>query len=763
MARRSSNTSARKTGSRSTGPRKPPAGRSGAGKRRWWPLLLKIAGVLLLAFAALMLYLQADVTRRFEGQRWTEPASVYARVQTLREGDVLSETDLLLELKLLGYRETKAPKVAGEYAHRSSGFLIRARGFTFADGTLPERGIEVGLRGDRISLLRDATGKELDSARLDPVLLGRFSARSDEDRELLPLSAIPKTLIDTLLVTEDQHFYQHFGISPSAIARAAWANLRAGEAEQGASTITQQLVKNYFLNSERSWWRKIREALMAIVLERNYSKDEILEAYLNEIYFGQDGQRAIHGVSLASRYYFGKPVAELDPAETALLVGLIRGPSYYSPWKQTARAKARRDFVLARRQQVGQIDAEELARWQQAPLGVLGTPRALSGKMPAVLDLIKRELRADLGQTDTSQSGLQVFTSVDPVLQRKTELVVEKGLQRLDPNGPLQAAVIVTDRQQGRLRAIVAGRDASFAGFNRALDAKRPVGSTLKPMIYYAALKQSSRFDLGTTLQDSAFVMRADDGATWQPKNYDGRAHGIVPLHRALAESLNLATARLAMEVSLPEIESTLKTMGLQRDIHLWPSLALGALELSPMDVATLYSGLANGSSVRIPKAIRAVRRDDGKSWLRPDEVHARLQPGTAFLVDYALQEVVRDGTGKSLGARMPELNVAGKTGTTNDQRDSWFAGFDGEHLAVFWVGRDDNQSTGLTGASGAMQLFSDWLNVKGAAPLSLELPSGVRFAFVDGNGSRYALECPGTAWLPVMSSASAAPAMGCP
>lgn len=728
---------------------KPATRRSQA--RRWWPWLLKAALISLLAFAALLLYLQADVTGRFEGRRWTEPASVYARVLTLREGDSQSEADLLLELKLLGYRQVKVPKASGEYAHRPGGFLIQARAFQFADGQLPARRIELGLRANRISLLRDETGAALDSIRLDPVLLGRFSAQADEDRELLPLSAIPQPLIDSLLVTEDQHFYQHIGISFSAIARAAWVNLRAGETEQGASTITQQLVKNYFLNAERSWWRKLREALMAIVLEWNYSKDEILEAYLNEIYFGQDGQRAIHGVALASRYYFGKPVAELDAADMALLIGLIRGPSYYSPWKHPARAAERRNHVLSRRHLAGQLDAEELTHWQRAPLGVLHAPRALSGKMPAVLDLVRRELHADLGQSDTSRSGLQVFTSIDPVLQRKTELVVEKGLQRLDPNGPLQAAVVATDHRLGRLRAIVAGRDSSYAGFNRALDAKRPVGSTLKPMIYYAALNQPNRFDLGTTLQDAAFIMRADDGSSWQPKNYDGIARGIVPLQRALAESLNLATARLAMEVSLPTIETTLRQLGLQRDIHLWPSLALGALELSPLEVTTLYSGFANGNTVRVPKAIRAVRRDDGKSWLRADETHGRLAASTSFLVDYAMQAVVREGTGRALGARFPQADLAGKTGTTNDQRDSWFAGFDGEHLAVIWVGRDDNQSTGLTGASGAMQLFADWLDVKGVKPLSLQLPDGVRFAFVDGNGGRYLRECPGSKWLPVV------------
>ena len=750
---------------RSTSANKAPAP-ARTSKRRWWPLLLKLTLIGLLLFALLLLYLHADVTRRFEGQRWTEPASVYARILTLREGDALSEADFLLELKLLGYREVsghevKAPKAAGEYAHRPGGFLIRARAFQFAEAALPERSIEVGLRAGHVALLRDAGGQELETVRLDPVLLGRFSAQSDEDRELLPLSAIPQPLIDTLLVTEDQHFYEHIGISFSAIARAAWTNLRAGETEQGASTITQQLVKNYFLNSERTWWRKIREALMAIVLEWNYSKDEILEAYLNEIYFGQDGQRAIHGVSLASRYYFGKPVSELDTAETALLIGMIRGPSFYSPWKQAERTKERRNYVLARRQHVGQLDAEELSQWQQAPLGVLHQPRPLSGKMPAVLDVIKRELRADLGQVDTTNSGLQVFTSIDPVLQRKTELVVEKALQRLDPSGPLQAAMVVTDRQQGRLRAIVAGRDSSYAGFNRALDAKRPVGSTLKPMIYYAALQRSQQFDLGTALQDSAFIMRADDGETWQPKNYDGVARGIVPLQRALAESLNLATARLAMEIGLPAVERTLKDMGMQRDIRLWPSLALGALELSPFDVTALYSGLANGSTVRRPTAIRAVRRDDGKSWLRPDDVHGKLMPSTVFLVDYALQTAVREGTGRSLGARFPDSNLAGKTGTTNDQRDSWFAGFDGEHLAVVWLGRDDNQSTGLSGASGAMQVFADWLSVKGVTPLSLQLPSGVRFVFADGNGGRYALECPGSKWLPVLLEAP--PLTECP
>lgn len=720
---------------------------------RWWRFFWQTLAVLTICFAALMLYLHADVRKRFEGQRWTEPASVYAREHRLREGELLSATDLELELQLLGYRLREQPARAGEYRREDQQFYIRARAFTFVDQKLPERIVVLSIRDGRVSRLRDGNGEPLAEARLDPVLLGRFSPSKDEDRELVRLTEVPQHLIDALLVAEDRQFYSHFGINPTAIARAAWANIRAGQTEQGASTITQQLVKNYFLNSERTWWRKIREALMAIILEANYDKGEILESYLNEIYLGQDGQRAIHGVALASRYYFGKPLQELAEHESALLVAMLRGPSYYSPWRNSDRAKSRRDLVLKMRADVGQLSSTEMQQLQRKSLGVVHTPRKLSGGMPTVLDAIKRELKSDVGAIDFKRSGVQIFTSIDAVTQRKAELVVSKGLNRLDEGKALQAAMVIKDRRNGLVRALVGGRDTDYAGFNRALDAKRAVGSTLKPIIYYTALKRSPLFTLATPLQDSSFVMRADDGKTWQPKNYDGQSRGIVSLHRALSDSLNLATARLAMEVGLKQVEKSLREMGIERPIALWPSLALGALELSPLEVATLYSGIAHGQQVMPSHAIVAARFDDGEVWRRQTESLGELHPASSFLTAYTLQEAVRDGTGKSLGARYPSLNLAGKTGTTNDTRDSWFVGFDDEYLIVTWLGRDDNQSTGLTGASGAMQLFADMIAVKTPAPLSLRLPASVRFAYLDGSGNAYGQACDRTEWLPVIMS----------
>lgn len=698
-----------------------------------------------------MLYFNADVKKRFEGQRWTEPASVYARERILREGELLSVTDLELELQLLGYRLNSAPRQSGEYKREANAFYIRAREFAFSDEIFPERVIVLSIRDGRISQLRDGNGAALVEARLDPVRLGRFSPNKDEDRELVSLNEVPKHLLHTLLVAEDRDYYQHHGISPTGIARAAWVNLRAGQTEQGASTITQQLIKNYFLNSERTWWRKIREVLMAVVLELNYEKDDILESYLNEIYWGQDGQRAIHGVALAARYYFGKPLAELNENDSAVLVAMLRGPSYYSPWRNAERLKSRRNLILSLRAEAGQITPDALKALQAKPLGVVTSPRALSGHMPAVLDLIKRELKSDVGAMDFKRSGMRIFTSIDAVAQRKSELVVSKGLARLDTNNVLEAAMVITDRKSAAIRAVVGGKDSTFAGFNRALDARRSVGSTLKPMIYYSALKRAPDFSLGTSLHDSSFVMRSDDGKTWQPKNYDGISRGIVSLHRALAESLNLATARVAMEIGLPAIEKSLKEMGLGRDIHLWPSLALGALELSPLEVSTLYSGLAHGEVVRQSKAITAVRFDANDVWRREPRSLGNLHPAATFLTAYTMQEAVRGGTGRSLGAQFPELQLAGKTGTTNDTRDSWFVGFDDEWLVVTWVGRDDNKSTGLTGASGAMKLFADIMAVKTPAPLSLRLPSSVQFAYVAKNGEAFATECAGTEWLPII------------
>lgn len=719
--------------------------------QRLWPWLWKLALVAALLLGAVLLYLQAEVKKHFEGQRWTEPVAVYARTLMLREGLPLAAGDLRLELQLLGYRAREAPTQPGEFAQSGDRFLIIARAFEFSDLSAPKRKIEIALQSARVQQLRE-NGVAVESARLDPLLLGRYSPQGDEDRELVRLADAPPALVKALIATEDEDFYSHHGVSLWAILRAAWTNVREGEAVQGASTLTQQLVKNYFLNNERSWWRKIREGLMALVLDWNYSKDEILEAYLNEIFLGQDGQRAIHGVGLAARYYFGKPLAELDLAESALLVGVIRGPSYYSPWRHPDRARARRDHVLRRLVAVEELSAENAERWQRQALGVVKSPRALGGKIPAVLDWAKRELGERYGVREITASGLRVFTSVDPVLQRKAELVMAKTLDRLDSKRVMQGAMVITDRRSGALRAVIAGRDSSYAGFNRALDARRPVGSTLKPLIYYAALKRPEQFTLATPLQDAAFVMRSDDGRSWQPKNYDGRMHGNVPLMRALAQSLNLATARLTMEVGLGNVEKTLRELGLRRDITLWPSLALGALELSPVEVSALYSGIANGGTRWWPTAISAVR--NGDTLLRGAAADRKaIDAGAAFLTGWALQAAVRDGTGQALATRFPQLNIAGKTGTTNDTRDAWFTGFDDEHLIVIWLGRDDNQATRLTGASGALAVFSDLLAVKRAAPLALQLPDGVRFGWLSGHdGERRLMNCDNAQWLPALA-----------
>lgn len=734
--------------------RSPPKKNGRAKKHVYWRWLV---GVVLLVMCSLWLYwlyLQAEVTRRFNGARFTEPASVYARPLSLQEGQRLSVDDLVLELQLLGYRATDVAREAGEYVRAGNRFAIHARPFQWLTSATAERALHIVLRDGYVAQLQE-NEREVNRWQLDPVLLGRFSPRDAEDRELVTLKQLPPMLINALLATEDRDFYSHHGFSAKGILRAFWQNLRSGEVEQGGSTITQQLIKNYFLTQQQNIARKVQELMMAVVLEVNYSKDEILQSYLNEVYFGQDGDRAIHGVGLASRYFFGKPVAELNVAESALLVALIKGPSVYSPWKHPQRARERRDLVLQLLSEQQHLSASEKNYWQEHELSVLSTPRHLSGRMPAVLDLVKREWQTHLPVSDSSASGWRVFTSIDPVLQRKTELVIERGMARLDATQRVQAAAIVSDRHSGFIRAIVAGRDSAYAGFNRALDAKRPVGSLLKPFIYYTALQNTQRFSLASPLQDTAFVMRSDDGRQWQPKNYDGSQHGNVMLQFALSQSLNLATSRLAMEVGLNAIEQQLKKFGLERAIHLYPSLALGALELSPLQVANLYSGLAHGQRAVPLRAIEFIRRDETVLYSAPKTAGVELASDAIFLTDFVLQEVVRSGTGKALGARFPSLGLAGKTGTTNDKRDSWFAGFDDEHLAVFWMGRDDNAATEFSGASGALVLFSDFIAVKPERPLSLIMPRTVKFSWLSPqNGDVLSASCEHAQWLPVSVNA---------
>jgi penicillin-binding protein 1B len=714
-----------------------------------------------------LFYLDREVRTQFEGKRWAVPARVFARPLELFPGLKLDPDRLEQELELLRYSKGRAAQAPGSYARNQSVLSLRTRGFRFADGEQGTQGALVRFAEGRVAALTAPRGGSLPLLRLEPLEIGGIYPAHNEDRVLVRLDEVPPILIETLLTIEDRHFYSHHGVDPGAIARAMWVNLRSGRVSQGGSTLTQQLVKNFFLTPERSLWRKINEALMALLLEWRYPKQEILEAYLNEVYLGQDGTRAIHGFGRASLDYFGVPLAQVDLPKAALLVTLLRGASYYDPRRNPERARERRDRIITTLEQRGMVDASAADAARRQPLSVSAQRGASSVRHPAFFDLVRRQLRRDYRDEDLRSEGLRIFTTLDPLVQADVERVVASELPALEkarklPRGKLQAAVIVSRGEGGEVLAVTGGRRPRYAGFNRALDAVRPIGSLVKPAVYLAALERG--YTLATPIEDAPFELTLDDGSTWAPNNYDRKAHGSVPLYLALANSYNLATARLGMELGVPRTVDALQRLGLRRPVKAFPSLLLGAVEMAPLEVAQLYQTLAGNGFYTPLRAIREVVAADGAELQRyPLTVEQRVDPAAVHQLTWALQEVVRSGTARSLQHAVAALGVAGKTGTTDDLRDSWFAGYSGEHVAVAWVGRDDNEPTGLTGASGALRVWGRVLAGLDTGALNPVAPEGVTSAWLELDPPRRsAAGCPGAVQLPVAATALPVEASDC-
>ena len=723
-----------------------------------WP---RLATLLLVLLAGYITWLDYQVRSQFDGKRWSLPARVYARPLELYSGRELAPDQFAAELRALDYRSVPSPHQPGEFSRNRDVFHLISRPFAFWDAEETARNLRIGFDKTRITGLTDSGGRPISIARLDPVLVGSFYPSQHEDRVLLQLGSVPVALIDALIAVEDRGFYEHHGIAPLAILRAFWANIRAGGIVQGGSTLTQQLAKNFFLTSKRTLSRKLNEALIALLLELHYRKDEILEAYLNEVYLGQDGDRAIHGFGLASHFYFDRPLAELTTGQYALLVGLVKGPSYYNPQRHPDRARARRDLVLDIMVERGLIESEEALRAKAGGLGVIQHGENAINNFPAFLDLVRRQLRRDYRDDDITSEGLRIFTTLDPQVQWRLEKILETRLRDLERGaaaGSLEAAAVVTSVQGGEVLALAGGRRPGYAGFNRALDASRQVGSLLKPAVYLTALEKPGSYTLATLLDDSPLSWTAPNGNVWSPRNYDKTSHGMVPLYQALAHSYNVATARLGLALGIESVIDTLKRIGVERHLKPYPSLLLGAVELSPLEVARMYQTFASGG-FRMPlRAITAVLASDNSPLQRYAlNVRAVVAPDANALITTALWFAAREGTGRALYQSLPgEQDVAGKTGTTDDLRDSWFAGFTSDRLGVVWIGRDDNKSTGLTGSSGALRLWRDLFagfHSTGRIPPAVET---VEYQWIDPHSGLLAdAGCPDAVQLPFIGGSA--------
>ena len=684
---------------------------------RFWVVRLSL--VTLVATLAYTAYLDLTIRKQFEGQKWALPAHVYTRPLELYLGQKLDRVLVQAELDELAYADRPSLDRVGSFRFSETELAIYQREFRFWDGLRPQQLIRIQLKNDRIQgITVEANNGELSDTeivRLEPRLFGSVSPLSHEDRTLVKLEDIPRPLIDGLLANEDRYFYSHFGINPMGIARAMIRNIRAGRVVQGGSTLTQQLVKNYYLTSDVTLSRKFTEMIMAMLLEFHYSKDQILQAYFNEVYMGQAGNRAIHGFGLASQYFYGRPLHELDLHQLAVLIAVNNGPSYYNPIRRPERAHRRRDLVLATMLEQGVIDKPSFDQAISEKLSISPTAaRAAILSYPSFMGFVRENLQADYNQDDLLSDGLQIHTTLNPRIQQNLEQAVRSELSSIEARkaieaNSLQVAAVVIRTDNGEVAAMLGDRNPSFSGFNRALNARRPVGSLLKPFVYLTALENPDIYSLASLVQDKAITVSQKGSPDWKPQNYDGVAHGPVMLIEALARSYNLATVNLGMEIGVPEIASTIRRVGYHQQFSELPSVLLGAVPMSVLEVGQLYLTLASGGFKTPIKGVRSVLSAENELLAHYSlDIEQVIEPEFVSLINYALQEVVRNGTARGvLTGFKSDYALAGKTGTTNDYRDSWFAGFSGNYLTVVWVGRDDNMPSTLTGASGAAKIWA--------------------------------------------------------
>ncbi|ANF82082.1 penicillin-binding protein 1B [Acinetobacter sp. NCu2D-2] len=718
------------------------------------------------AFSIYLIRLDNIVREKFEGQRWDIPAKVFARPMDLYPNAPISEADFLEELRLLGYNSSDSYTKSGSYVTSGNTYYVHTRGFDFGDRVEPEQVLKIGFNNNQITELSATKPSSTGMVRLEPMLIGGIYPQHNEDRVLIKLNKVPRPLIEALIATEDRNFYQHHGVSPRGIARAIVSNVTGGK-RQGGSTLTQQLVKNFYLSPERTIKRKANEAFMALLIELHYDKNEILEAYLNEVNLGQNGNYSINGYGLASQFYFGLPLKELNIAQQAYLVGLVQGPTLYNPWKNPEGAKNRRNVVLHNMLVMGYLSQSQYETEIARPLGVISKPTLGPARFPDFLDIVRRQLRHEYQEGDITNQGLKIFTTLDPLAQTRIQESFKQSVANLSKANPkrlqdLQGAVLITNPDNGELVAAV-GSTQDFTGFNRAIDAKRQVGSLLKPIIYLSAI-ESNRYTLASPIEDSEISIQSD-GKAWKPRNYSGSPHGVVPLSQALANSYNLSAVRLAQEFGLSNFINQLKKFGVTSEIPSYPSIYLGAVNMSPMEVMSIYGNFASGGFKHPISAIRNVVDAKGQSLERYGmTVQTTIDPSSAYILNNGLQQVMRSGTGRAAYATLPQsLGLAGKSGTTNDTRDSWFAGYSGNYLTVVWLGLDNNKVTGLTGSSGALPVWINVMKNLRLKPVNLTQPNDVLWQWIDGaTGKLSGKGCSGALYIPLTRHSMPNQSSGC-
>ncbi len=652
---------------------------------------------------------------RMEGKRFSFPSKIYSLTRTIYPGMFLSRKQLVKKLKCLGYRKVKRVVKKGEFSVHRNSVSVYTRGFKVPPNTLKARKIKVVFNGNKLVQIKELTrNKGLAYLEFEPELLAVLYGVKRESRKFVPIQKIPKHLIDALITTEDRRFYTHFGIDPRSVLRAMLANIKAGKVVQGGSTLTQQLAKNFFLTPKRTLKRKVGEAVMAVLMEYYYSKEQILECYLNEVYWGQKGSIEIHGVGEASTYYFDKNPEDMTLAECATLAAIIKGPQIYSPYRNKNKAIKRRNIVLGKMKKAGIITEQELKEAKAEKISLSGYT-ILSRKAPYFIDFLKQQLIRNYSEEDLEKEGLHIFTTLDPNMQEIAENTLKNSLKHLEKkytNKGLNKAngcIVVLQPQTGYILALVGGKNYIKSQFNRATQAKRQVGSILKPMVYLSAI-QSRKYTTMSLIENTPLSLTVK-GKLWQPRNFTKTFSKSVTLREALEHSINIPTVRLGMALGFDKVLNTAKRLGIKTKLPRLPSLFLGAVELTPLEVLSAYGTIANYGVRAEPITIKKVTDKHNKIIKRKAvRINEGVDEGAAFITVSMLKGVVEHGTGRRARAMGFTKEAAGKTGTTSKYRDAWFVGFTSNLACLTWVGRDDYRSIHLTGSQAALPIWAEFM-----------------------------------------------------
>lgn len=725
-------------------------------------VVLSLLLTLAVLSAGVLVYGWVEVSSRFDGRLWKLPSRVLSAPASVRPGSTVPRAALVRFLDRIGYGvlDPSAPR-PGHYRDQGPMLEIYTRGFDVAGEGFAPRRLRLRYSGPRLVAIEGDNRRKVERLVLEPELLAMLHGSQHEERDVVRLGDLPQTLVEAVLAAEDARFYSHHGVDFRAVARAAVANLRNARIVQGGSTITQQTVKNLYLGQERTWWRKGRELVMAVILDWRYPKDRILEVYLNEVYLGQNGPVSVCGVRSGSRFYFGLDPWDLSLGEQATLAGLVRSPGLYNPFRDPERALERRDLVLDAMERRGFIDAASAARARAEELGVARSAVDAPSRTPYVVDFLRSRLEHVVSSQAITEQGLRIYTTIDPILQDAAEEALRAGLDRLDRDAPvvrrqknertLEGLILVLRPTTGEILAMVGGRDYDRSQFNRATQALRQPGSCFKPFVYLAGFEAAVLGRPGgllpaTLLQDEPIELMSG-GTLWRPVNYDRQFRGPVSARAALEESLNVPTIRASTVVGIAEVASVAEACGVNRGLRPLPALALGAQEVTPLELATAYATIANSGRRTEPLIVSEVTDLDGATIERRlPATRQAVSPQAAFLLNDVLQGVMSRGTGASAAQWGFSGIAAGKTGTTDDTRDAWFVGYTSEMLALVWVGYDDNARTGLTGSSGALPIWVDFTRRSGydRVTASFREPAGIVRAVIDPQSGGLADEsCP--------------------